>query len=315
MTDTGPNTKALQEAIDGALDLVQDRSRRATLREGETLGSLLEQCQAWTRDAQKAAVPIRMIHHFACTGGTVISKGLATMPNTVVLSEIDPLSKRGLFMNNNPDFSPTDLIKQLIYSRFDPSDHLVSEMFLAALEVLYKHLTQRGQDLLIRDHPHSHFHDDLRSEKSFGARDIIASRYDILSLVTVRHPMASFLSLSSNNWVHFTPATLEEYARRYMLFLDSLASAPILKYEDFTHTPEDFLEQACRLLELEYRLGGTALISAVRMSGDSGRKDSIIAPRPNREMPPEVQKQIDISPAYTALCTRLSYDPAFTEPP
>lgn len=315
MTDTGPNTKALQEAIDGALDLVQDRSRRATLREGETLGSLLEQCQAWTRDAQKAAVPIRMIHHFACTGGTVISKGLATMPNTVVLSEIDPLSRLNEPREKKPSFTPNSLIKQLMYSRFDQSDDLVSEMFLASLDVLYKHLTQRGQDLIIRDHPHSHFCDDGRSLKSRGTRDIVASRYDVRSLATVRHPMASFLSLSSHGWFEFSPATLEEYARRYMLFLDSLADAPILKYEDFTHTPEDFLEQACRLLDLEYRLGGTALLSAVRMSGDSGRKDSIIAPRPNREMPPEVQKQIDISPAYIALCTRLSYDPAFTEPP
>ena len=52
--------------------------------------------------------PIRTIHHFACTGGTLISKCIATMPNTQMLSEVDPLST--MLQSKKPKFALTDII-------------------------------------------------------------------------------------------------------------------------------------------------------------------------------------------------------------
>ena len=36
--------------------------------------------------------PIRVVHHWACSGGTIISRSLAQLPNVVLLSEVHPLA-------------------------------------------------------------------------------------------------------------------------------------------------------------------------------------------------------------------------------
>ena len=51
-------------------------------------------------------VKLRTIHHLACSGGTVISKAVQAMANTLVISEIHPDE---LFYRFNP-FDPTQLL-------------------------------------------------------------------------------------------------------------------------------------------------------------------------------------------------------------
>ncbi len=46
--------------------------------------------------------PIRIIQHLSCTGGTLISKFLAAMPNVVLLNEVNPLSQ--LHLDPQPRF-------------------------------------------------------------------------------------------------------------------------------------------------------------------------------------------------------------------
>ena len=42
---------------------------------------------------------LRTIHHFACTGGTVISKCLAALPQVMLISEINPINRHSSKFN------------------------------------------------------------------------------------------------------------------------------------------------------------------------------------------------------------------------
>jgi len=55
--------------------------------------------------------PLRTAAHFACSGGTLISKCIAALPNVQLLSEVDPLSSYVAPGANG--FTPTDLVALL----------------------------------------------------------------------------------------------------------------------------------------------------------------------------------------------------------
>ena len=302
---------ALVKTLDEALDMLRDYSRdigeaRAA---SEPLPSLLAQCESAV-GAMAGPQPIRSIHHFACTGGTLMCKALFALPNAVVLSEIDPLSKMMLTESGKVPFAPTDLIYALRHSIRPVDENVLAESFLAALEAVKNRLERDGRYLILRDHAHSQFcWEDVDFDSRPTLHEMLADHFDTRSIVTIRHPLDSYLSLITNKWVHFTPATLEEYARRYLAFLDRHDGLPIVLYEDFTVNPDIVLRQMCDYLGLKYSTLATGLLSVVRMSGDSGRNEGPIGPRPRREVPEEIEAQRGNSPSYRALCARFDYSP------
>lgn len=181
----------------------------------ETQPSLLQQCEQLISADQGQKEPIRTLHHFACTGGTLISKCLASMPNTQVLSEVEPHSR----LDADKKFAPTDLIQLLRMSSRPSSLELESKVFLAALDAIYQDCNQKGLRLVLRDHAHSRYcHGDIEVEVP-SLRQIVAAEYEALSIVTVRHPLDSYLSLVNEGWLHFSPQTIDEYAKRYLEFI------------------------------------------------------------------------------------------------
>jgi hypothetical protein len=275
----------------------------------EPLPSLLEQCLSLTAEPA-APEPLRSIHHFACSGGTLITKGLAAMPNIVAFSEIDPLSLLMLDAPGNPPrFSPADLVFWLRNAARPVDEGVLIDVFCAGLLKAHERLSQSGRQILIRDHAHSQFCSKVDPDARPTVHEILAGVLPVLSVVTVRHPLDSFLSLRRNDWIHFKPATLEEYSLRYLRFLDRHAGLPVVKYEDFVEDPEAILKHLSDLLQLSYTPMALELLPVVRISGGSGRAGAKIAPRPRLEVPEALEKARSESPAYAALCDRLSYEP------
>lgn len=272
------------------------------------LPSLLMQCEDFLANAY-AVEPIRTLHHLACTGGTVISKCLATMPNTVLLSEIDPLS-RMLENRSRPHFAPTDVILGLRHSLRGVDEAVITEIFNESVAILRDRLALSGQVLVLRDHPHSHFFTEHHADGRPTLRDVLQVRVQVLPLVTVRHPLDSYMSVVRNGWhQHFQPSTIEEYARRSLLFLRRYADVERIKYEDFTHAPAETLRRMCAVLQLDYAPDAPDLLKAVAMSGDSGRRGDIVAPRPPQPIPTELVDACAASDAYEEVCALLEYDP------
>lgn len=297
------------EAVAESLSLFRQasfRNRNDRHEASQPLPSLLELCEKYiAADRQQLHEPVRLIHHFACTGGTLITKCLACSPNIQVLSELDPLSTKapgaGLY-------NPTDLIQLLENSNRSVSMNDKLTLFLASFDTLYTSSLRKGLRLLIRDHTHSHFcvGNQLPERPTLG--DIFAGRFPTLSAVTIRHPLDSWLSLKNNDWIEFNPATPEEYAKRYLAFLEKYAGTPLFKYENFVESPDETLAELCRELDFPYPPDYRELFGAHRFSGDSGRRGSVISPRQRRSLDDNALETAKASKSFVSLCEKLEYD-------
>jgi hypothetical protein len=249
--------------------------------------------------------PIRTLHHFACTGGTLISKCISALPNVQLLSEVDPLS--GYVAPGANSFSPTDMVALLRESTRGSRPALVAELFRAQIRVLHRDALHQGLRLVVRDHAHSHFcHGSTLAERP-SLRDLMPADLPLLSLLTVRHPLDSFASLADNDWLHFEPRNLDTYCRRYAAFLDRHAGVPVLRYEDFVAAPQPTMQRLCEILALRYEPHFAELFSGFRVSGDSGRSGGTIAPRPSSARALALLPQAQASAAYLGLVQRLGY--------
>ncbi|SER10622.1 hypothetical protein [Thalassovita taeanensis] len=275
----------------------------------ERLPSLLEQCQALC-ETPEAPLCVRSIHHFACSGGTLISKSLSALPNIVTLSEVDPLSQMQVSSEKSPPptFAPTDLILGLRHAAREVDETLLAEVFNAGVRVSLEYLGRRGLYLLLRDHTHSQFCTERDPDERPTLYEILCNAFPVHSLVTVRHPLDSFLSLRLNGWILFSPATLEEYSQRYLSFLDRYGGLPVVKYEDFVADPEQVLAQMSEILNLPFNPMALDILQVIRLTGDSGRAGVRISSRPRRQVPAELETERAESLGYKALCDRLSYE-------
>lgn len=290
-----------------ALDILSEHplSPALSAEPAEPLASLLAQCEAAVA-AIPNPEPLRSIHHFACTGGTLISKVLTGMPNSVLLSEIDPLSQ----MIPAVRFLPTDVIFGLRNSIRPVDRDVIIAVFIASLKAARDGLTRVGTHLILRDHAHSQFcRDDTDHTSRPTLLEMLSPHFAMRSVVTVRHPLDSFLSLDRHGWIAFSPGTLNAYAERYEAFLDRYRGIAVIRYEDFVSSPETVAREMCELLALPFSAFAAELTPLIQISGDSGRNEGPIAQRPRRPVPEPIEEERSASSAYRALCRRLGYDP------
>lgn len=308
MADTRSVAPLLAE-IENALSLLtefrgQNTQSALTI---DPLPSLVEQCRALLYQAH-GPQPMRTIHHFACTGGTLIAKALAMQPGTVLLSELDPLSSIRVTKTGKPPFGPSDIILALQHAHRAIPQNVLVDVFIEGVQAAKAGLEAEGLRLVIRDHTHSHYCTEADYTARPTVHDLLSRRMDVLSVVTVRHPVESFTSLAQNNWKHFRPFSLPEYARRYLAFLDGHAGLPIHRYEDFIEAPEAALRQMAKELALPFSPLSLELLMLARLTGDSGRGGDKIALRPPKTVPQWIADHCDDAD-YMELCKRLGYAP------
>ena len=246
---------------------------------------------------------LRTIHHLACTGGTVISKCLAAMPDVALISEVNPFNRFG------SKFEPTNPLLQLERSYRTLSTDEIIEEFCRQIDHANKICQHDDVDMIIRDHSHTDFCMGATSSALCPIANHLCRDYELISAVTVRHPLDSYLGMLAQGWEkQFSPSNLDEYSRRYLAFLDRYASLPILRYEDFCAQPKAFMKNLCNILEIGYSGGFLGRFGDVTLSGDSGRKGvSTVEPRPRREVPEQVQSEVESSGRYLELVNRLGY--------
>ena len=306
-----PSNADSKQLINEAVSLLEEHFRDRPLVPISASAGLTELLdEAATRSsALRQAEPLRIIRQFACTGGTLICRALAAQPNCTLISEVDPFNTNHLSRQKR-QFAPTDLI-QLADDRFEPlNDEIKEDMFLSALRVLFTRLALQGRRLILREHTHGRFCTDSDPDVRKSISDLVKTRFDnVLTVVSVRHPMDSFLSLKANNWQHFSPFTIDEYANRYLKFLDECVHVKVFRYEDFVKDPDKVLHDLCRQLDLPFNPSWAAIIPHLKLTGDSGRTSRKIISRERREVPPDIAEYAQASAAYRGLCKRLGYSP------
>lgn len=302
MTQDPPSPAKLLEIVDESLRLLdtEQASRAGVIVPGTPFPSLYDQClELCQRIDQRDPEPVRTLHHFACTGGTLVCKYLAATPNARLFSEIDPLSPL-----IKPHFSPSDLILHFRNSLRPIDNAAIEAVFIAGLARIHEYSVRHGERLILRDHTHSHFctGEGLPARKTL--KTILSDHFPLRSATIVRHPLDSFLSLRANGWVHFQPDSLEEYAQRYLAFLDAYNDIPIFSYEGFVEDPDATTQALCDCLDLVYSPDLELVVPAVRLTGDSGRQGDIVEKRPRRPIPTDLEQS---GPLYRELCERLGY--------
>lgn len=254
--------------------------------------------------------PIRTIHSLSCTGGTLFAKCIASMPNAVVLNEIDLHSPLGFPRRGRVRFSPTDVIALLRQSGAKLEPDLINELFLSNLDVLYRAFWRKGQQLVLRDHAHSHFLYGGNDNEAPTLAENVQSTFPVLSVLTVRDPADSWSAMVRQGWqTHFAPATFDEYCRRYLVFLRRYESVRVFKYERFVADPETVMHEICDVLALSYFPDFQNVFSVFRFSGDSGRGGTKVTAHPRREPSDALRTAARSSVHYRHLIERLEYPP------
>ena len=258
---------------------------------------------------------IRIIHHWACSGGTIICRAIANLHNVVLLSEVHPLAYLRL-AKAEASYSPTDIIQQLCLPQNGADPVLCVAAWRGAITALAQKVAENNKVLVLRNHSHIDFFTGAQPETEHFVTRTLQDTQAIDALLTVRHPLDSWISIQRQAWDrHFRFGTFEEFCRRAILLVQASERLPIVRYEEFTINPERGIQVICGCLHIEPNCTQPLRLDAVSLSGDSGRSSNRIRPRTRRPIPEAVQAEIqemnslsDVSP-YQRLCTMLGYNP------
>ena len=252
-------------------------------------------CQ--TISGQKTDFNILTIHHLSATGGTLISKCLAAMPDVILLSEIHPYSPL-------QSFNPLDPIQQLTrYGLLTKKE--LEQIFLERIDFIVDKCQQNKKKLIIRDHSHSDF---LQAHTNFqpSLLNVLKNKYPTKSLVTLRHPIDCWLSIIIKNW-HKNVKSFDKYCDRYLQFLNTYRDFPYYLYEDFVLNPDAILQEMCQYYGIDFDPDYKQNFFEIKLTGDSGRSSSEIAPRPRRKYKEQFVERVRQSTNFQKICQRLGY--------
>lgn len=250
---------------------------------------------------------LRIIHHLACSGGTLVSKCIASLPNVFLLSELHP--ETALHMAGyKPKFSPSDIITQARYANIPDVDRLAWDIFKSDLQLLDKHVSNLGGIPVVRDHSHSDFCVGDRFESKSKIVSKLNGCFEFLRVATIRDPIDSYLSLIGNNWCHFQPNNFDAYCERVWAFTSEYPDQSIFRYEDFVEDPQSIMSQIAKQLELPFSKDFDFLFGIFALSGDSGRSSDVIEQKARKELTPKQLDEFFSSEHYTKIACRFKFD-------
>ena len=246
---------------------------------------------------QKTDFTILTIHHLSATGGTLISKCLAAMPEVILLSELHPYSIHNCF-------NPFDPIQQL--TKYNLLTHKeLQEIFLNRINLIVAKCQQNNKKLIIRDHSHSDF---LLAHTNHqpSLLNVLKNQYQLKPLLTLRNPIDSWLSMVPKKW-HKQVKTFDNYCDRYLKFLETYQNFPYYLYEDFVQQPDVILQKICLYYGIDFDPNYQDHFFQIKLTGDSGRTGSKISFRSRRKYEQSFVEEVKHSANFSKICQRLGY--------
>ena len=252
---------------------------------------------------------LRLVHHMARSGGTLISRCLGCMSGVLLLSEIHPLG--------TAQFNPL-VQAQRWYGLLSSQD--LAELrargrigFADAIDLIYRRAAEAGQRLVIRDWSHLDF-----TGVPFVANpayrlltaEALASRFELHQVCTVRHPLDQWLSLRQLAVVQ-GKLSLDGYLAGYRRFAEQAREIGFLRYEDFAADPAAIMKEICRRLEVRYdRHFAERWSSYACVTGDvSGSRGGFeIRPVPRRPVESGLLDQLAARADYRTSLELLGYE-------
>lgn len=316
MTKGLSDFKNIQSELKTALTLLdgyqkkQADSQQSNMQDNLVISetdSLLERCQRVVDAEDRQEKPkLRVIHHLACSGGTLISKCIGALPNVYVLSEVNPASLNHIG-GGKPKFLPSDITTLSRYANIPQVQELADSLFRQNILTTNMHVIEHGGVLVLRDHTHSDYcvgSDHVDESKVVST---LSEDFDIIRLATIRHPVDAYLSLVKNNWEQHVPKGFEEYCKRFLKFTSQFYKRDIIKYEDIVSDPVKQLKKIAKKLDLPFSASFIDTFSTMQVTGDSGRSGAVIEERPRRPLSDEQIAMISSSKSFKKIAKKFNY--------
>lgn len=307
MTKQVKNLKHLQSEIDSALSLISTKGKSldniGVPKNGLIAGtqSLLERCENVVNKKKSEKPVLRVIHHLACSGGTIFSKCIAAMPNVFLLSEAHPFTP--IISKDSPKFSPTDIPSLAKFAQVPNIEELSEELFRDNLKKLNEHVSSNGGHLVVRYHSHSDYNTTNKIPEANRFKELMSEYFEVKHVLTIRDPIDSYTSLKKNGWIHFEPQTFDEYCRRYLIHLNHFEESEVFRYEDFVESPKEIIQSVCEQLGLRFDDSFKYTLGLNKVTGDSGRSADKISKR-SRIAEPDFVECALISENYKEISRR-----------
>jgi len=251
---------------------------------------------------------LRILHVLARSGGTLVSKCLASMSEVVLLSEIHP---RGVF------FSPSrqaaswfGLMTPEEVERLDGPDH-----FPMAIAFLCERAGAQGRKLILREWSHLDFYglpfiDEPLWRSSLA--ETFTSDFTLRRAAVVRHPVEQLISMNLQVLMTDKP-DLGRFLKGYRRFAEMAVETGFVRYEDVTMAPDATLRHLSGLLGVTFdpayaeRWSGWRKITGDGASSRGGAEPRI-RPLPRWPASPDLLARLGDHPDYRASLALLGYE-------
>jgi hypothetical protein len=267
---------------------------------------------ARVRPAGVSKPRLRLLHHLARTGGTLISRCIGSMRGVVLLSEVHPFGMR----QNNPLAQA-----QCWYALFDAAECRELEVagamsFAEAIARIERAAARRGATLVIRDWPHLDFTGvpwELEPPMRLRTAEALAERFDLVQTATVRHPLDSWLSLSAQGIMRGC-LDLDRYMLGVRRFAELASAIGFVRYEAVCASPATAIAEICARLDLAFDPSFIdRYANWTRVTGDMGpvadtRGGGAVRDIPRRPVAPALLERLADQPDYRAALRILGYE-------
>jgi hypothetical protein len=247
------NFENFTKQLDEAVDLLENSSivKKTTLVLPNNMDSLidtqslLERCNSVCMKNVDDKPTIRIIHHFPCSGGALLTECLSVMPNVFIVSEIHPLSK------SYNVYSPSDLARSIINANIPSPKNISEKLFLSNIKAIHKHVELIGGELVIRDNA---YYDYLYGESVTGKTivNLLEKDFNVISVVLYRDAIDTYASFIKETFQGEVVLSFDDFCKRTTHFLSDYKEAEIFRCEALESREEETVESIARSLDIKF---------------------------------------------------------------
>lgn len=227
---------------------------------------------------------------FARSGGTVLNQCLGSLPDVVIMSEVNPLG--GGWGEKGPE-SLTSIKEQ---AKHWYQIELKSTSYVDSVIELEQICEKTNRILILRDWTFSNFMphqvNKFAPPNALLTLEALSGNCDLLSFVFVRDAI--------DVWISRGMPPAEEFFRSYRLYVNAIKEYPVFKYEDFCREPADTIHKICVYAGIPYAETWRNYLQFRTVHGDVQRSQGSrgvrlgkIQPLPRKRIPFERVREIN----------------------
>ena len=199
---------------------------------------------------------------FARSGGTILNRCLGSLPDVVIMSEVNPVWSGS---GDDADLSTVRTQAKQWYNI-----DLRSENYTDSILELEEICNKEGKHLVIRDWPFINFvpfpFNNMKPAGSLVAIEELTGKCDFKAFAFVRDAIDVWISRGAD-------PDVESFFNEYLAYVKAVVATgmPVFKYEDFCSDPDSIMKEICEYTGIPYSESYRNYASFVNAKGDIER--------------------------------------------